>query len=471
MKTKEYLLKLDEESKTIMYYYGSIIEEMQLKKAKKIYLYFLYTMCQIENACRDLLVLENGVNELFNYNDLYMIPETVKEDISCLIDLGWDNASAKFDIMIEDSSLFQFLDPILDTTKPSCLENILKAILEDAKKRKFGFIDELECEELIEELDEIIDEYQQDQEEKREEDYEYHSTSNSLKSKLEYGTILTEQHFQENPLYGRKDEFRNMCAFLMDEEKSLILYGNQGVGKTTLVKGLAYQIQKGTAPITFQRKSIVEMSATEMVSGTKYRGDMEEKMLNIIDVLIQHGNSILFIDEIHMLMGAGTSVDSNQVDISNILKPYLGDGRLKIIGATTTQEYEIIKSNGAFARRFNGIEIKEQAKEEVIEILNHVIEKYQKKRNISFFDDIDLRKIILEEILTISEKRYQNAGIEMYSPDLPLTILRNAYNYALLDAKKSVDSSSLFEGIDHTVFINEEGKKYFKAKIAPHLKH
>ena len=175
MKTKEYLLKLDEESKTIMYYYGSIIEEMQLKKAKKIYLYFLYTMCQTNNSCQELLVQQYNVDELFHYQDIISL--NVEWNISNINYMyKKSDISARFDSMIEDSSLFQFLDPILDTTKPPCLENILKAILEDAKKRKFRFIDYLPYEELIEELDGIIDGYQQDLGEGREE--------NSLKSKL-----------------------------------------------------------------------------------------------------------------------------------------------------------------------------------------------------------------------------------------------------------------------------------------------
>lgn len=282
---------------------------------------------------------------------------------------------------------------------------------------------------------------------------------------IPYGETLTARAFTDNPLIGREREFRKMCAGLMDEEKSLIIHGKSGVGKTTLVKGLAYKIQKGTSPEIFRDKQIVEVSGTEMVSGCRYVGMVEERLKNIINAVQRAGNVILFIDEIHTLMGLGQGSESNN-DVSNILKPYLGDGRLKIIGATTTEEYNIILDNAAFARRFNGLEILEPKDSEVLEILKSVIENYQKNKNITIPYDSDITSLLLDLIISFSKRKNPNVLLkkELSNPDLALTILRNGYNYAQVDGKNILDAASLIEGFQSMDYFRDNAKKEFEEK-------
>lgn len=503
MDIKTYLNGLDEEGKFFMRLYGTILSlknrnfycsfgSIKISSQTRDYecgiLYFLYLMYVRGGHCEYLLEKYN-VASFFQRFPVY---EKLSLEILFLI-----NLEDRDDFVLKHTNL-NVLGNLLDfdtvcnklekELKVSCGTSQIKTeepVLEDllwkmVLRGRFspiiaGGIGKHNLEQLYEKLSEERNVFRKvtlspesKQEKKSEQEKDIILPKKNIE--LEFGTVLTDHLFKKNPLIGRTKEFRNMCALLMDEEKSLILHGKPGVGKTTLMKGLAYHIQKKTAPNALRNKTIVEMSGTEIVSGAKYRGTLEEKLLEMIDRLIKHGNCILYIDEIHTLIGAGTSMENN-LDVSNILKPYLGDGRIKIIGATTTAEYNIIKKDGAFSRRFQALEIKEQTKEEVLQILDRMIAYYEKEKNILFLSNSELKEAILNEILTICEEQYQTATPKLYAPDLPLTILRNGYNYALLDEKKEVDIFSVLEGVENTNAINEKGKEYFKSKISPLFKH
>lgn len=282
------------------------------------------------------------------------------------------------------------------------------------------------------------------------------------------GVELTMKHFEYNPLIGREKELRTLGALLMDEEKSVVIHGLPGVGKTTIVNGLAYQIQKGLINDCLRNKRIYEVSASELISGTRFRGEFEERLLDIIKKLISKENSILFIDEFHSLMGLGSTTEDRNNDAANILKPYLSDGRLKIIGGTTTNEYKILKSDMAFDRRFIGLEIPELAMEKLMIILNTVIERYNKRKSIGFCYSQEIRSEFLKVLIGLSKEEYQNPVKKLYNPDLSLTILRFCYDFAMYDGKKNLDLESLIEGVDFAKsaeYINDDGNKYFQEKI------
>ena len=176
--------------------------------------------------------------------------------------------------------------------------------------------------------------------------------------------------------------------------------------------------------------------------------------------LMQIENSILFVDEIHMLMGAGASIEDTN-DVSNMLKPYLGSGKIKIIGATTDIEYLKIFKNGAFARRFNGLELKELSEEELFRILYSLIERYNQ---IKFNYNNDVRDEILHLIICLSDEKYMTLT-PRYNPDFALSVLRNAYNFARYDQKDYLDASSLIEGVEILDTVNVDGKEMFKEEI------
>lgn len=300
------------------------------------------------------------------------------------------------------------------------------------------------------------------------------SKNSIIKEKgIGFGEELTARSFEYNPLVGRERELRYLGALLMDDEKSVILHGLPGVGKTTLVKGLAYQIQNGLVNDKLKEKRIYEVSAAEMVAGTKYRGQFEERLLKIIKNLIAKGNSILFIDEIHSLIGLGSSLEDRNNDAANILKPYLGDGRIKIIGGTTTEEYHLLESDKAFNRRCIGLEIPELSTEDLLNLLDITIERYNKMKSIGFDYPSEVKETFLKLLIELSQDKYQNPTRRLYNPDLSLTILRFCYDFAMYDNKRNLDIDSLIEGIDfasNSKYINEEGKKHFNEKMLQLIK-
>ena len=176
----------------------------------------------------------------------------------------------------------------------------------------------------------------------------------------------------------------------------------------------------------------------------------------------------MFIDEIHSLMGLGSSIEDRNNDAANILKPYLGDGRLKIIGGTTTTEYKILESDKAFARRFIGLEIPELNTDELLVLLDTTIERYNKMRTINIDYPQNIKEEILKALLDLSKEEYQNPQRRLYNLDLSLTVLGFCYNFAMYDGKKNLDIDSLIEGVNFAntaKYINDDGNKYFREKI------
>lgn len=280
---------------------------------------------------------------------------------------------------------------------------------------------------------------------------------------LKFGTDLTALDYKEDNILGRQKEFRSMCAYLMDNEKSLIIHGKPGVGKTALVKSLAYHIVQGTAPKRLEDKRIIEISGSELISGCKLMGMLEEKLLKILNYCVESGNIILFIDEIHTLMGLGSNEKDNN-DIANILKPYLGDGRVKILGATTTREYNTILADAAFARRFNGLELLEPSEDIVLEILKKTINKYAREKGIRVKYQDETLEGLLKLIIGLSKKKNPNALLQknLYNPDLALTILRNGYNFAMVDDKEYMDASAIVEGVMGMDYFRDHTKEEFR---------
>jgi ATP-dependent Clp protease ATP-binding subunit ClpC len=173
-----------------------------------------------------------------------------------------------------------------------------------------------------------------------------------------------------SPVIGRKDEMRSLVQTLLRSRKNnAILIGEAGVGKTGIVEGLAQRIADGAVPPEFARKRIVEISMGSLVAGTNLRGDMEEKLQSLIAQAKRDPELILFIDEIHLLVGAGQGSGS-AMDAANLLKPALARGEVCVIGATTTQEYrKYIETDQALARRFEVIEVPEPGRVETLLIL------------------------------------------------------------------------------------------------------
>jgi ATP-dependent Clp protease ATP-binding subunit ClpA len=186
---------------------------------------------------------------------------------------------------------------------------------------------------------------------------------------------------------GRREELRDLVQTLSRKKKSnAILVGPSGVGKTAIVEGLAKLIVEGTVPEVMQNYTVLSLDMGKLVAGTKYRGDFEERMKNLVDALEVVEDVILFIDEIHMVIGAG-STGSGAMDAGNMIKPALSAGKLKVIGATTDEEYrKIFEKESALARRFTKIGVDEPSIDEAKEILRNTIVSYE----VHYGFDIDL---------------------------------------------------------------------------------
>ena len=192
-----------------------------------------------------------------------------------------------------------------------------------------------------------------------------------------------------DPTIGREYEIERIIQILSRRKKNNpILVGEAGVGKTAIVEGLALAIYENKIPKTLKNAKIYSLDLTSVLSGTKYRGDFEKRLKDIIDELSNIENAILFIDEIHTIVGAGATNETH-ADMSNLLKPKLSNGTLKCIGATTFIEYKnTFDKNKALSRRFAKIDVDEPSKEECYLILKGLKNKYEKYHNVKYSDEV-----------------------------------------------------------------------------------
>lgn len=205
-----------------------------------------------------------------------------------------------------------------------------------------------------------------------------------------YGTNLTQlaKDGELNPVIGRDEELLQLVRTLSKRKKNNpLIIGEAGVGKTALVNALAIKIAEGNINEHLKNKAIIEVSVASLVSGTQYRGDFEDKLTQLIQETKDNSDVILFIDEIHTILGAGTTGDGS-LDVSNILKPALANGDLSLIGATTTKEYrKYFERDAAFERRFQPILVEEPSAQDTIIILNGLKEKYEEYHGVKISDE------------------------------------------------------------------------------------
>ncbi|MBE6827833.1 MAG: ATP-dependent Clp protease ATP-binding subunit [Ruminococcaceae bacterium] len=209
---------------------------------------------------------------------------------------------------------------------------------------------------------------------------------NSLK---EFGRDLTEMARlgKIDPVIGRQEEIDRVIQILCRRTKNNpCLIGEPGVGKTAIAEGLALKIVSGEVPELLKDKKIISLDLTGMVAGTKYRGDFEERIKKVIDEVKNSDDTILFIDEVHTLIGTGGA--EGAVDAANILKPSLARGELQVIGATTIDEYrKHIEKDAALERRFQPVKVGEPSKEEAVEILKGIRDKYEAHHKLKITDE------------------------------------------------------------------------------------
>ncbi len=231
---------------------------------------------------------------------------------------------------------------------------------------------------------------------------------------LKYGrdlTLLAEQG-EIDPVFCRDEEIQRMIQTLLRRRKNNpCLIGESGVGKTAVVEGLAAIIAKGDVPEVLREKRIFMLDITSMIAGAKYRGDFEERVKNVIDKVIQDKNIILFIDEIHNIVGAGSA--EGAIDAANILKPILARGEVQLIGATTIEEYrKYIEKDGALERRFQPIKVEEPDEKVTEKILLGLREKYEAHHKVKITDEA-IKESIKLSVRYINDRRLPDKAIDV----------------------------------------------------------
>ena len=216
------------------------------------------------------------------------------------------------------------------------------------------------------------------------------SASNKPKGLLEeFGINVTEiaRRGDIDPVIGRDDEIRRVIEILNRRTKNNpVLIGEPGVGKTAVVEGLAQKIVDGDVPQKLQGKEVIRLDVVSLVQGTGIRGQFEERMQKLMDEIRNRNDIILFIDEIHEIVGAGSAGDGN-MDAGNILKPALARGELQLVGATTLNEYRIIEKDAALERRMQPVKVDEPTVEETITILKGIQKKYEDYHHVRYTDE------------------------------------------------------------------------------------
>lgn len=252
-----------------------------------------------------------------------------------------------------------------------------------------------------------------------------------------------------NLIKARQDIIDEMIHVLIRKEKSNpLLIGKPGVGKTTLIESLAQLINEGKVPLQLKDKEIYEINLNSLLSGTNFRGDFEKRVENIINLIKENKNAILFIDEIHCIKGLGSSgANKNDLDLSNVLKPYLSSGELSCIGSTTFEEYKnSIENDKALDRRFKIVNVKEPSMNETINILKYKIKDYEK-----FY------KIKVPEQLVIDIVAYSNRYINKSNfPDKAFDVLDMSCAMAVFKNKKILNLDNILDTISKITGIKKD---------------
>ena len=263
-----------------------------------------------------------------------------------------------------------------------------------------------------------------------------------------YGEELTKKTYITNPAIARDSEIKKMMIVLLTPEKSALLVGHAGIGKTAIVEGLAYLIQRNEVPNALRGYKIFKINSTSLLGKMEVDGREEMIVSLLVDELKSMEKTILFIDEVHTLIGGS---QDGPMDLANILKPALDRGDVKAIGATTTQEYNtyVIKDR-AFLRRFDKIEVVEPDIDTTVKILCGSLPKIEKQTGVKFkYNDYITEKLIRAIVEATSEFKRVYGLAAMYQ-DVSLSVLTQAFSNALYLNKKEVDILDVYNAIKNS---------------------
>ena len=269
-----------------------------------------------------------------------------------------------------------------------------------------------------------------------------------------YGVDLTTKDYITDPAIARDEEIKQIILTLLTPEKSALLVGKPGIGKTAIVEGLAYRIQKGLVPDALKNYSLIKVNITSLIGETMSEGQVENRIDLLVRELNDRLNTIIFIDETHLLVNK-----SGGIDFANMLKAGLDRGQIKMIGATTTEEYEqYILRDRAFLRRFQKIDVLEADKPTVVKILMGTLPKLEYQIGVKVNYQPFITEKIMAFIVEMTDEYKRVYEIASRYPDICLTIVANAFTFALYDNRKIVSIIDFYRAIKNSKNIYDDVK-------------
>ena len=259
-----------------------------------------------------------------------------------------------------------------------------------------------------------------------------------------YADNLTEAEYITDPAIARDKEIKEVILVLLTPEKSAVLVGKPGIGKTAIVEGLAYRIQRNDVPDALKGYRIFRVNTTALLGND----GGENRVLKLVQELKSQEKIILFIDEIHTLIGNDAQ---GALDLANMFKEGLGRGTVKLIGATTVDEYErYILRDKAFVRRFERIDISEPTQEMCVQILMRTIPKIEIQTGVKFNYTDFIKENVCKFIVNMTSEYKRVYEISSRYPDIALTVLRQCFSAALFDNSNEVKFRHIYEAVKST---------------------
>ena len=260
-----------------------------------------------------------------------------------------------------------------------------------------------------------------------------------------YCEDLTAKEYVANPAIAREDEIKKTMLVLLTPDKSALLIGKAGIGKTAIVEGIAYKIQRGDVPNALKGYHIEKINSSSMLGSMTVNGKKESVTNLLVAELKKAPKTILFIDEVHTLIGGSKD---GPMDLANILKPALDRGDIKAIGATTTIEYETyIVRDRAFLRRFDRIEVLEPSRDATIQILMGTIPKIEHSTGIKMIKNHYIATLLVESIVDATSEYKRVYGLSAMYPDVSLSVLSGAFSNALFENRQEVEIIDVYTAI------------------------
>ena len=263
-----------------------------------------------------------------------------------------------------------------------------------------------------------------------------------------YGEDLTAKEYVTNPAIARDEEIQKMTIILLTPEKSALLIGKAGIGKTSIVEGLAYRIINNTVPDRLKGYRVIKVNSSSLLGKITYNGREELVITILMEELKKEEKLILFIDEIHTLIG---SKEGGPMDLANILKPAIDRGVVKLIGATTDLEYnQYVVRDRAFLRRFDRVDVAEQDQPTTVQVLMKSLPKIEHQTGIKFKYNEYITQLLVESIVDATSEFKRVYGLGAMYPDIAFSVLTAAFSNALYNNRTSVEAIDVYNAIKNS---------------------